>query len=65
MIPPPAQQMMAKLAGVTILESEASDAVDVSRPEAVASISKAPHAPDTAPQTALPPARAGGRLSDP
>ncbi len=40
MIPPPAQQMMAKRAGATIVESRGSHAVYVSRPEAVASIIK-------------------------
>jgi pimeloyl-ACP methyl ester carboxylesterase len=40
MIPPPAQQMMAKRAGATVVESKASHAVYVSRPEAVASIIK-------------------------
>jgi pimeloyl-ACP methyl ester carboxylesterase len=38
MIPPPAQQMMAKRAGATVVESKGSHAVYVSRPEAVASI---------------------------
>jgi len=40
MIPPPAQQMMARRAGATIVESEGSHAIYVSRPEAVASIIK-------------------------
>jgi pimeloyl-ACP methyl ester carboxylesterase len=40
MIQPPAQQMMAKRAGATIVESKGSHAVFVSRPEAVASIIK-------------------------
>lgn len=40
MIPPPAQQMMAKRAGATIVESQGSHAIYVSRPEAVASIIK-------------------------
>jgi pimeloyl-ACP methyl ester carboxylesterase len=40
MIPPPAQQMMAKRAGATVVESKGSHAVYVSRPEAVASIIK-------------------------
>lgn len=40
MIPPPAQQMMAKRAGATIVESRGSHAVYVSRPEAVASLIK-------------------------
>lgn len=38
MIPPPAQQFMAKRAGATIVESKGSHAIYVSRPEAVASI---------------------------
>jgi len=38
MIPPPAQQMMAKRAGATVVESKGSHAVYVSRPQAVASI---------------------------
>ncbi len=40
MIPPPAQQFMAKRAGATVVESKGSHAVYVSRPEAVASIIK-------------------------
>ena len=40
MIPPPAQQMMAKRAGATIVESKGSHAIYVSRPETVASIIK-------------------------
>ena len=40
MIPPPAQMMMAKRAGSTIVESKGSHAVYVSKPEAVASIIK-------------------------
>ena len=42
MIPPPAQQMMAKRAGATVqgVESKGSRAIYVSRPEAVASIIK-------------------------
>jgi pimeloyl-ACP methyl ester carboxylesterase len=40
MIPPPAQQMMAKRAGATVVESKGSHAVYVSRPQAVASIIK-------------------------
>jgi pimeloyl-ACP methyl ester carboxylesterase len=40
MIPPPAQHMMAKRAGATVVESKGSHAVYVSRPEAVASIIK-------------------------
>jgi pimeloyl-ACP methyl ester carboxylesterase len=40
MIPPPAQQFMAKRAGATIVESKGSHAIYVSRPEAVASIIK-------------------------
>jgi pimeloyl-ACP methyl ester carboxylesterase len=40
MIPPPAQQMMAKRAGATIVESKGSHAIYVSRPDAVASIIK-------------------------
>jgi len=38
MIPPPAQQFMAKRAGATIVESKGSHAIYVSKPEAVASI---------------------------
>jgi pimeloyl-ACP methyl ester carboxylesterase len=40
MIPPPAQAMMAKRAGATVVESKGSHAIYVSRPEAVASIIK-------------------------
>lgn len=40
MIPPPAQQMMAKRAGAAIVESKGSHAIYVSRPEVVASIIK-------------------------
>jgi pimeloyl-ACP methyl ester carboxylesterase len=40
MIPPPAQQFMAKRAVATIVESKGSHAIYVSRPEAVASIIK-------------------------
>jgi len=40
MIPPPAQQMMAKRASATIVESKGSHAIYVSRPDAVASIIK-------------------------
>jgi pimeloyl-ACP methyl ester carboxylesterase len=40
MIPPPAQQMMARRAGATVVESKGSHAVYVSRPDAVASIIK-------------------------
>ncbi|TYL96064.1 alpha/beta hydrolase [Bradyrhizobium rifense] len=40
MIPPPAQQFMAKRAGATVVESKGSHAVYVSRPEAVASVIK-------------------------
>ena len=40
MIPPPAQQAMAKRAGATVVESKGSHAVYVSRPEAVAAIIK-------------------------
>jgi pimeloyl-ACP methyl ester carboxylesterase len=39
-IPPPAQAMMAKRAGATVVESKGSHAIYVSRPEAVASIIK-------------------------
>jgi pimeloyl-ACP methyl ester carboxylesterase len=38
MIPPPAQQFMAKRAGATVVESKGSHAIYVSKPEAVASI---------------------------
>jgi pimeloyl-ACP methyl ester carboxylesterase len=40
MIPPPAQQFMAKRAGATVVESKGSHAIYVSKPEAVASIIK-------------------------
>jgi pimeloyl-ACP methyl ester carboxylesterase len=40
MIPPPAQQFMAKRAGATVVESKGSHAIYVSRPEAVASVIK-------------------------
>ena len=40
MIPPPAQQFMAKRAGATVTETPGSHAVYVSQPEAVASIIK-------------------------
>ncbi|HEY0503061.1 MAG TPA: alpha/beta hydrolase [Lysobacter sp.] len=40
MIPPPAQQMMAKRAGATVSEVAGSHAIYVSRPEAVAQIIK-------------------------
>lgn len=40
MIPPPAQQMMAKRAGATIVESKGSHAIYVSKPDVVASIIK-------------------------
>ena len=40
MIPPPAQQLMAKRAGATVVESKGSHAIYVSKPEAVASIIK-------------------------
>jgi hypothetical protein len=40
MIPLPAQAMMAKRAGATVVESKGSQAIYVSRPEAVASIIK-------------------------
>ncbi len=38
MIPPPAQQMMAKRAGATVTEAAGSHAIYVSKPEIVASI---------------------------
>ena len=38
MIPPPAQQMMAKRAGATVVEVPGSHAIYVSKPEAVAKI---------------------------
>ena len=38
MIPPPAQQIMAKRAGATVVESKGSHAVYVSRPDVVASV---------------------------
>lgn len=38
MIPPPAQQMMAKRAGATVVETAGSHAIYVSKPEAVAKI---------------------------
>jgi pimeloyl-ACP methyl ester carboxylesterase len=40
MIPPPAQRFMSKRASATVVESEASHAVYVSRPDVVASIIK-------------------------
>lgn len=40
MIPPPAQQMMARRAGATIVESKGSHAIYVSKPEAVAAAIK-------------------------
>ena len=40
MIPPPAQQMMAKRAGATVVEVPGSHAIYVSKPEAVAQIIK-------------------------
>lgn len=40
MIPPPAQQFMAKRAGATMVESKGSHAVYVSKPDVVASIIK-------------------------
>jgi pimeloyl-ACP methyl ester carboxylesterase len=40
MIPPPAQHFMSKRAGATVVESEGSHAVYVSRPDVVASIIK-------------------------
>jgi pimeloyl-ACP methyl ester carboxylesterase len=40
MIPPPAQQFMAKRAGATVVESKGSHAIYVSKPEVVASIIK-------------------------
>ena len=40
MIPPPAQQFMSKRAGATVVESEGSHAVYVSKPNVVASIIK-------------------------
>ena len=39
-IPPPAQQFMAKRAGATVVESKGSHAIYVSKPEVVASIIK-------------------------
>ena len=38
MIPPPAQQIMAKRAGATVVESKGSHAVYVSKPDVVASV---------------------------
>ena len=38
MIPPPAQRMMAKRAGSTVVEAAGSHAVYVSKPEAVADL---------------------------
>ena len=38
MIPPPAQQMMAKRAGATVVEVAGSHAIYVSKPEAVAKL---------------------------
>ena len=38
MIPPPAQQMMAKRAGATVVEVPGSHAIYVSKPEAVAKL---------------------------
>ena len=38
MIPPPAQQFMAKRAGSTVVESKGSHAVYVSQPAAVAAL---------------------------
>ena len=40
MIPPPAQRMMAKRAGATVVESPGSHAIYVSKPDAVASVIK-------------------------
>ena len=40
MIPPPAQQFMAKRAGATVVESKGSHAIYVSKPEVVASVIK-------------------------
>ena len=40
MIPPPAQQFMAKRAGATVVETKGSHAVYVSKPDVVASIIK-------------------------
>ena len=40
MIPPAAQQFMAKRAGATVVESKGSHAVYVSKPDVVASIIK-------------------------
>jgi pimeloyl-ACP methyl ester carboxylesterase len=40
MIPPPAQQFMAKRAGATVVESKGSHAIYVSKPDVVASIIK-------------------------
>ena len=40
MIPPPAQQMMAKRAGATVVEVPGSHAIYVSKPDAVAQIIK-------------------------
>jgi hypothetical protein len=38
MIPPPAQQSMAKRAGATVTEAEGSHAIFVSKPDVVASV---------------------------
>ena len=38
MIPPPAQRMMAKRAGSTVVETAGSHAIYVSKPEAVAAL---------------------------
>jgi hypothetical protein len=40
MIPPPAQRAMAERAGSSIGEAAGSDAIDVSRPAAVANVIK-------------------------
>jgi hypothetical protein len=40
MIPPPAQHLMSKRAGATVVESKGNNAVYVSKPDVVASIIK-------------------------
>lgn len=47
MIPPPAQQMMAKRAGATVVEASGSHAIYVSKPQAVAKIVEQAAAGDT------------------
>jgi hypothetical protein len=49
MIPPPAQQMMAKRAGATVVESKGSHAVYVSRPEPSPRSSRAQPTPEARP----------------